>query len=542
MKGATTKGNAAPEGQPSSNGKPAAKSPATKSPETKIPAEKSKATGDKPAAPQVLSTADVFEPLPLSPGPGPAAKGWGNYFEKNPASSAAIRDLVTRLHSKKDYAASTTVMEAAIRTGRGHPWMYEVLPYEMVLAERPGEDIERVLLSSLDLGIANTSNLLLCGAYLAKFERYERALKLYEVAARIEPNSPEPYVLALGVARKINSSTSIKWAACGIVQHVWTRDFDSYHRTAVEAVSELEARLRAAGDTGDADRLVADFAKSRQRDLMIELTWSGTADLDLTIEEPAGTVCSFDVPRTAGGGWLVRDGYGPLSENTRELYVCPQAMSGDYRVVVNKIRGDAVGGRALLKVSKYVGTERETNEVLPVQVSATARAFRIKLQSGRLQQLIQVPAPPEAKRGAAADNSRVDNSRLDKERAAWKKMQFFAKNGKEDRKASRGLTDLRRRNRVRQAGGVGFGGAVGYNPIIRVFTEGVTLNTSAVVSADRRYVRLGLNPTFTAITDVFTFTFANGAGIGAGGGGAGLGGGAGGGAGGGGGGLGGGLQ
>jgi hypothetical protein len=30
----------------------------------------------------------------------------------------------------------------------------------------------------------------------------------------------------------------------------------------------------------------------------------------------------------------------------------------------------------------------------------------------------------------------------------------------------------------------------------------------AVVSPDRRYVRLSLAPTFTAITDVFTFSFA----------------------------------
>jgi general secretion pathway protein D len=53
---------------------------------------------------------------------------------------------------------------------------------------------------------------------------------------------------------------------------------------------------------------------------------------------------------------------------------------------------------------------------------------------------------------------------------------------------------------------------VAFTPNVEIFTEGVTLLVSAVVSADRRYVRLSLVPRFTAITDVFTFTFSGAAG------------------------------
>ncbi len=55
--------------------------------------------------------------------------------------------------------------------------------------------------------------------------------------------------------------------------------------------------------------------------------------------------------------------------------------------------------------------------------------------------------------------------------------------------------------------------AVGYSATITPVSEGVQLSVTAVVSADRRFVRLTLQPNFTSITDVFTFQ-ATGAGSG----------------------------
>ncbi|MCA9087174.1 MAG: hypothetical protein KDA90_00915, partial [Planctomycetaceae bacterium] len=78
---------------------------------------------------------------------------------------------------------------------------------------------------------------------------------------------------------------------------------------------------------------------------------------------------------------------------------------------------------------------------------------------------------------------------------------------------------------------------IGFQPQIVTIPEGTILTVRAVVSADRRYVRLSVLPSFTSVTDVFTFSFLSG---GTGGGGGGLGGGGGGFGGGGGGGFGGG--
>lgn len=78
-------------------------------------------------------------------------------------------------------------------------------------------------------------------------------------------------------------------------------------------------------------------------------------------------------------------------------------------------------------------------------------------------------------------------------------------------------------------------GAVGFQPTVQPFPDGVSLFVTGVVSADRRYVRLSMSPSFTQIIDVQTFTNVNagGAGIqggqgGFGGGGGGFGGGGGG--------------
>jgi len=54
-------------------------------------------------------------------------------------------------------------------------------------------------------------------------------------------------------------------------------------------------------------------------------------------------------------------------------------------------------------------------------------------------------------------------------------------------------------------------GAVGFQPVITPFPDGVSLGVTPVVTADRRYVRLGLNPAFNTIRGVDVFSFGAGA-------------------------------
>ena len=56
--------------------------------------------------------------------------------------------------------------------------------------------------------------------------------------------------------------------------------------------------------------------------------------------------------------------------------------------------------------------------------------------------------------------------------------------------------------------------STGFQPVIQNFSDGVSLSVQAVISADRRFVRLTVIPTFNNITDVFTFSFVGGGGTG----------------------------
>ena len=74
-------------------------------------------------------------------------------------------------------------------------------------------------------------------------------------------------------------------------------------------------------------------------------------------------------------------------------------------------------------------------------------------------------------------------------------------------------------------------GAVGFQPQITQLPEGAGMTTLAIISADRRYVRISPAPFFSQVGDVTTFNFVTGGegagtgGAAAGGGGLGLGGG-----------------
>src|SRR5262249_35325925 len=54
--------------------------------------------------------------------------------------------------------------------------------------------------------------------------------------------------------------------------------------------------------------------------------------------------------------------------------------------------------------------------------------------------------------------------------------------------------------------------SVGLTPIITTVADGISMTCMAVSSADRRYVRLTVVPTFNTVTDVQAFSFISGTG------------------------------
>ena len=385
--------------------------------------------------------------------------------------------MVLRLHQQSRHQHVIAAINQALIQGQAEPWMYDVLALTMRISGRPTAEIERALLSRIDFSAVDVPSMLYSAAYLTRFEARAQALSLYQQASRLSPVTPEPYALGLDLAVKLQDLDAIEWAVTGILTHVWTRDFRQRHDAAVDAARDTVMALRQAGQTARADQMAAAIAAAQQRDLMVTLDWNGVGELDLHVEEPLGTVCHFDNRQTRSGGALVHDGFGPVQRNCYEKYVCAFAARGEYRLVINHVSGDIVGKRATLTIRRYAGTADEQVHSHPVVLDARQKVVRVSLQQGRrvkLQDTVPQVGPSfrQARRGR----------------------------GRPFRLRPSGSSP---RDRVRRGRPTG----VGYTPLVSFVSEGVANTALAVVSGDRRYVRLTVNSVFTSIVEMATFSF-----------------------------------
>lgn len=440
-------------------------------------------------APAAPSPADAALPLPLDPHAGSPDEIWNDYFSKRRLTPQQVGELVSKLHDAGQHEQVIALLQAALIHGQSQPWMYEVLALSMQIAGRPEDEVERVLYSGVDFTGANFASMMYSAAYLVRFERLAPALHLYRQAARVEPTRPEPYALGLKLARQLKDLEAIQWATTGILRSEWTGEHERLPREAEDAALNAIQELRRGEQEDEAVQFEQAIAAARQRDLVVQLTWSGHGDLDLIVEEPPGTVCSLENPYSRGGGALVHDGYGPDQANCYEKYVCALAVAGNYRVKIRHVTGNIVGKRAQLTVTRYLGTPEEAAQTFAVPLVGRETIIRLALAHGRRDELADVP---DAVSHAA--------------RTSPRRRTLLQMLGAPDRVSERLRRDFNASRNVAAMGEPGF------TPVVTVLSEGASLQALAVVSGDRRYVRLTPVPFFSTITDVFTFTFQQGSG------------------------------
>ncbi len=450
----------------------------------------SEKTGSASVAPRRKAPEKPAEPeLPLDLSAGTPEEIWQDYFSKRKANPATVRNLVSRLHEGKQYEHVIACIGAALVNDQGQPWMYEVLALTLEIAGHPKEEVERAVYSAVDFSGLSFQNVMMSAAYLMRFDRLKAALHMYEQASRVAKSRPEAYIMGLKLARKLNDYHGIQWTTAGVLMYAWTKGYETLHKEAEDAALVAEQELRNAGKISDADAMRASLTTAKQRDLSLHLTWSGVGDLDLLVEEPPGSVCSFSEPYTIGGGVLVHDGYGPEQSNCYEQYVCPFGMPGTYRVRVRHMYGEIVGKRAKLTIVRYEGTDHETRRELTVKLDEEDQIVRLSLGQGRRTDFAEVLSSSRRRSSPPRRRSL---------------LQMVGQLDAESRQAARDFGASRDR------------AATGYTPVITMISEGVSLSALAVVSGDRRYVRISALPQFSNITDVFTFSFSSGGGAGGG--------------------------
>ncbi len=253
---------------------------------------------------------------------------------------------------------------------------------------------------------------------------------------------------------------------------------------------------------------------------MVRVRWTGDADIDVMVKEPAGTVCSLRNLRTTSGGMLVND---PPSEDKAGLdghvavYACPKAFSGDYQLLIRRVFGKLTTGQVSVEVITHYNTPQAHVEEKKIPLGSGEALVKFDVADGRRKESIQEQKAINAAVDSVAEAKMIRNTQ------AILAQQLNAAN---DPQAAAALAAAQQQSASSSAAASqmeqvtpyafptawanGLHGAVGYQPIITVLPSGTNLMATGVVSADRRYVRITTVPLFSAISAVSSFNVASG--------------------------------
>jgi hypothetical protein len=377
--------------------------------------------------------------------------------------------------------------------------MYEALEIALQAAGRPKEELERALMSGADFA-SSIEDVLYLAQYMATSGLEQRAMKVFRQAAIIEPTRPEPYVLGLKLANRLESVDDIEWGCLGILSQAWPKREhpieESAYRTALATIEKLEAD----GKNEQADQFRGKVEQALIRDCKVVVSWTGDADVDIYVEEPSGTICSYRNPRTTSGGVMLGDNAavgGKLpTQGLSETYVCPQAFSGQYRILVRRVWGKVTAGKVKIDIYTHYGSKQQDvfHEELAVGEDDSVGVFQ--LADGRRQESLDERRVATAVAGQVALNQALVAQQLN----------YASQN-------STATAELAQ-SRANKAGLPIIPAQVGYQPVIHSFPTGAGMSALAVISADRRYVRITSFPIFSQIGQVATFNTTSGSGAG----------------------------
>ncbi|WP_198953651.1 hypothetical protein [Rhodopirellula sp. MGV] len=482
---------------------------------------------------------DAIEPIKLEVKDGQTrSEAWAEYFAGLDLQTAEdvtlldqrIRRTVSRFSSKAAaadqagdreaalewFTQSRDLISEAILAGQIQPWMYHAYAIALTATGAPNVEVERALLSAVDFA-ETPSDVLNVASRLEAIGSYAASLRLCQRVADLEPNRREPYVMGMRLAESLDDHDAIVWACEGVLSQAWPVEFSDIVDKAKLLARSTYAGLIEEGQTEKAAKFGEALKLASAHDVVIRVSWTGDADIDLAVEEPSGTVCSMENRSSAGGGTLLGDSYPGQGESKSgtisETYVCPSGFSGQYRLMVRKIWGEVSTGQATVEIVTDAGRPSQNfiRQEIPLTEKDAMLVFEVK-DGKRKEQL------GEAQLADLRDVQRDLNANM---------LGQFANPGNN---AGQALSELYY-DIQRMTGGVSGAGnnpfwrrapAVGFQPQITQLPEGAGMTGLAIISADRRYVRISPAPFFSQVGDVTTFNFVSGtSGTGTGGGAAG---------------------
>jgi hypothetical protein len=364
-------------------------------------------------------------------------------------------------------------------------------------------------MSAVDFA-ANEDEVMNVAKFMATFGLEQRALELFQEVAKVQPGRPEPYMFGLELARRTKDIKGVHWACHGILSQAWSRENVHVAEKAFNIAKTTLAELKKANRAEEAAQFEQTVGAALQRDCVVQVTWTGDADIDVAVQEPSGDVCSLRNPRSTGGGLMWGDGYSRPDQSAvdgyKEMYVCPQAFTGEYKLLIRRVWGDVAAGKVTVDVITNYGTpdERRIRQQIPLAEKDALVVFEVP-KGRRVEHLAQ----------AALDNLRDDQEQVGQVLVAkqLKQIEQLRDNQQTGSMSSIDYELWRRYFGMNRAAGLSRRGAAGFMPVITTLPEGTMLSiATAVVSGDRLYVRISIPPIpiFTGIGDVATFNFVTG--------------------------------
>ena len=342
---------------------------------------------------------------------------WSHYYKPNPdpkrdhdEPASKLRETVTLLNWNKKFADAEAALKAYLiyRPKNQEPWMYQALALAIQENKGKPEEIKQSLDYAADLAQrSHNPNLLISVAdQLYLHDDLGRVGALLDEAAEKVPHRSEPLIMSIMLASKTKDPKRMAASVESLLSLGWPGNDDLLRRDVRLHVERLAKLLHEDGRAAEADALLAKLPESEARDLFIRLSWTGDADLDLVVEEPLGATANYQAPRTVFGGSLIKNGYGKHPE---EVYVCPRAFDGEYKIRINVIYNDSKirskeetaknperpATQAILEIITHDGAPDEHKQTLTIPLGEKPPApVVVNLKGGRRKTVLPYLAHP----------------------------------------------------------------------------------------------------------------------------------------------------
>jgi hypothetical protein len=182
-----------------------------------------------------------------------------------------------------------------------------------------------------------------------------------------------------------------------------------------------------------------------------------------------------------------------------EVYVCPKGFDGTYRLLVRRVWGNVTGGRVNVEVITHYRGLNSANVRKKVTLNNDEALVTFDLKGGRRKEPLREQQVANAVGGQLAVNRQILAQQLDAavDPSVLQQLALARSGGNGAAAANDGFPFFG-------------GGAVGYQPVIITLPKGANLAATAVISADRRYVRITCVPLFSGVSEVTVFNMASG--------------------------------